>query len=68
MPIFVVITIAIYSKNEENPFTVHSLYAMLSLLGICHKPMLKFRTFTIGFSDAMNSLKRLELLFNFPDQ
>jgi hypothetical protein len=39
LPIAVVVTALIYDQNSEDPLSVEQLYLILSLLGICYRPM-----------------------------
>lgn len=68
LPITVVISIAIYDYNELNPFTVQQVFVMLSLLGICYMPMKNYRKFNINLADGLESLRRITLFFDLPEE
>ena len=59
LPIAVVVTSLVFDQNNETPMTVEQLYLILSMLGICYRPMKDFRTFSIALSDGFHSLRRL---------
>ena len=66
LPIAVVVTALIYDQNSEAPMTVEQLYLILSLLGICYRPMKEFRTLTIALSDGLHSLRRISDYLELP--
>lgn len=43
------------------------LYLILSLLGICYRPMKEFRTLTIALSDGLHSLRRITDYLELPE-
>jgi ABC-type multidrug transport system fused ATPase/permease subunit len=66
LPIAVVMTALIYDQNSQDPMTVEQLYLILSLLGICYRPMKEFRTLTIALSDGFHSLRRITDYLELP--
>ena len=67
LPIAVVVTALIYDRNNKDPLTVEMLYLILSLLGICYRPMKEFRTLSIALSDGMHSLRRITDYLELPE-
>lgn len=59
LPIAVVVTSLMFDLNTKNPMKVEQLYLILSMLGICYRPMKEFRTFSIALSDGFHSLRRV---------
>jgi hypothetical protein len=59
LPILVVVTSMLYDQNSEQAITIEELYLILSLLGICYRPMKEFRTLSIALSDGLHSLRRI---------
>ena len=59
LPIAVVVTSLMFDLNTKNPMKVEQLYLILSMLGICYRPMKEFRTFSIALSDGFRSLRRV---------
>lgn len=39
LPILVVVTSMLYDQNSEQAISIEELYLILSLLGICYRPM-----------------------------
>lgn len=68
LPIAVVVTAALYDTNASHALTVQQLYLILSLLGICYRPMKDFRTFSIALSDGFHSLRRLTDYLELPEE
>lgn len=48
--------------------TVEQLYLILSMLGICYRPMKDFRTFSISLSDGFHSLRRITDYLELPEE
>jgi ABC-type multidrug transport system fused ATPase/permease subunit len=59
LPIAVVVTASVLDQNRKDPLTVQQLYLILSLLGICYRPMKDFRTLSISLNDGFHSLRRI---------
>jgi len=59
LPIAVVVTASVFDQNSQDSLTVQSLYLILSLLGICYRPMKDFRTLSISINDGFHSLRRI---------
>lgn len=66
LPIAVVVTALIYDQKSTQPMTVEHLYLILSMLGICYRPMKEFRTFSIALSDGFHSLRRITDYLELP--
>ena len=47
---------------------VEELYLILSMLGICYRPMKEVRKFTIAMSDGFHSLRRITYYLELPDE
>ena len=67
LPIAVVVTAVIFDQNSDQPLTVHQLYLILSMLGICYRPMRDIRTLNIAFGDGLHSLKRMSDFLELPE-
>jgi ABC-type multidrug transport system fused ATPase/permease subunit len=68
LPIAVVVTSLIFDTNNKQPMTVEQLYLILSMLGICYRPMKDFRTFSISLSDGFHSLRRITDYLELPEE
>lgn len=68
LPIAVVVTSLIFDTNNKQPMTVDQLYLILSMLGICYRPMKDFRTFSISLSDGFHSLRRITDYLELPEE
>lgn len=68
LPIAVVVTSLVFDQSNTQPMTVEQLYLILSMLGICYRPMKDFRTFSISLSDGLHSLRRLTDYLELPEE
>ena len=48
--------------------TFEELYFVLSLLGICYRPMRKMRSLHISFTDGIHSLERISQFLNAQEE
>ena len=67
LPILVVMTTILFDQSSDEPLTVQQLYLILSLLGICYRPMKDIRTLKIAIGDGLHSLTRLTDYFQLPE-
>lgn len=67
LPIAVVISIALYDLNEATSFTVKEVYLLLSLLGICYKPLRNLHRVSLAATHATHSMKRLTIYLDLPE-
>ena len=66
LPILVVVTTVLFDQNSDQPLTVQQLYLILSVLGICYRPMKDVRTIKIAMGDGLHSLKRMTDYLQLP--
>lgn len=68
LPILVVVTSMLYDQNSEQAISIEELYLILSLLGICYRPMKEFRNLSIALSDGLHSLRRISDYLELPEK
>ena len=68
LPLAVCCTSLVYDKLSERAVTFEELYFVLSLLGICYRPMRKMRAFHISVTDGLHSLERISQFFDSQDE
>lgn len=61
LPIIVALSISLYDHNQQNHFTIKQVYMLLTLLGICYKPLKNIKTMSLHIEQGLHSLNRVSI-------
>jgi ABC-type multidrug transport system fused ATPase/permease subunit len=67
LPIVVALSISLYDHNEETSITIREVYMLLTLLGICYRPLKNLQQVMLKVEDGMHSFKRIEIYLDLPE-